>query len=397
MFPTLLKKADRISWREMLAAPGTSHTALVIALTLFSALAFALCNNFAIAALYLLFCLFFLLRLTRSLFAALFYVVPAFLLYALCPFLPGVTEPLMLPVAFLALIVGGAAGGFLFTHFHNPRKHWYLFTLPLVAYALPSLLTGDPLRGLLALLPLLLAAVYAISLSLCLTHNDAVILGIIVLVISLVCAGAITVAVCGLWTASPLAALAEAMRTVVETLLHEARALYLENGLDLGLSDIFIENVAAMMINIAPALFLIITSLVSYLAWRTLLCLLVAFRSVPRLPQRIAAFEVSATAAILFILSYFAAWIANAETATLFGTVAQNLSLVLEPALALIGFHAFLSPQNPRSCLSYLLALGFFFLLFSNPVIALTIAAFYGAVTILGARFFPPHDEKGEQ
>ncbi len=397
MNPTLLPKTERASWREMLATPDSAHAALALALTLFSALAFALCDHFFLAALYLLACLLFLYHLTRSLVAMLFYVIPAFLLYGIAPFLPGVTEPLLLPTAFCALIIGGSCGGFLFLHYHNPRKHWYIYTLPLVAYAASSLLASDPWRGLLALLPLLLAAVFAVCLSLCLPHTESVLTGIVTLVLSLTVAGLITAALFGSLNGNSLALLADSMRATVEAFFREASVLYAEMGLDLGLTDVYIANVAALFVNISPALFFIAASVVSYLAWRTLLCLLVAFRTLPRLPRRIAAFSVSATGAAIFIVSYIISLFANSESATLFGTIAENLALVLEPALALIGFHALFSGKGARSCMSYILAIGLVFVLVSNPLTGLALAAFFGAFNILAARFFPPTDEKGEQ
>ena len=397
MIPTLLPKNERASWREMLSPPDASHAALSVALTLLSALAFALCDNFFIAALYLLVCLIFFYQLTHSLFAMLFYIVPAFLLYGISPFLPGVTEPLMLPAAFCALIVGGSCGGFLFLHYHDPRRFWYMYTLPLVAYAVPSLLLKDPARGLLALLPLLLAAVFAVCLSLCLPHTESVLSGIAVLVLSLTAAGLLTAALQGSLGGNLLPLLADSMRNAVEDFFREATVLYAEMGLDLGLSDVYISNIAALFVNISPALFLISCLLVSYLAWRTLLCLLVAFRTIPRLPIRIAALHVSTVAAAVFILSYVIGLIANSESTTLFGTVMQNLSLVLEPALALIGFHSLFGGKRQRSCFAYLLAMALIFVLVANPLTGLTIAAFFGAFHILAARFFPPADEKGEQ
>ena len=266
-----------------------------------------------------------------------------------------------------------------------------------MAYAAPSLLVSDPARGLLALLPLLLAAAFAVCLAICLPHTESVLTGIAVLVLSLSVAGLVTAALLGTLGGNTLSLLAESMRATVEAFFREANVLYAEMGLDLGLTDVYISNIAALLVNISPALFFIACSLVSYLAWRTLLCLLVAFRTLPRLPLRIAAFRVSAAGAAVFIVSYIIALIANSESTTLFGTVMENLSLVLEPALALVGFHALFSGKGQRSCLSYLLAMGLVFVLISNPLTGLTLAAFFGAFNILAARFFPPADEKGEQ
>ena len=396
MEKTTISKSEQLNWRNILAAPNGAHTLIAASLFFFSCLVLPFADLPTVCGIYILCCAVFYYALSRSLFAMLYYAVPAVLLYALSELLPMQVDPVLLPAAFLALLVGGGCGAFLLIHFHDPRKHWYFFLIPLLAYGASALITGDPLRGLLTLLPLACAVVAAVC-ALCYTRRtEATVLIAVVLAATLVIAGIVTLGVTGGLVGNPVAALGDSLRQSIVSFLTDSRAQYAQMGMTLPISDVDISNTAALLVNLLPGLFLCACSITAFLVWRTLLQLLVAFRSLPRLPFRLAAFSMSKTSAVVFLIFYIVALFANSTATTLFGTVCQNVALVLEPGLALIGFSSIFSRGGARSCLSYVLALGLFFLLWTNPATGVALAAFFGAFHILAARFLPPQDQSNK-
>ena len=399
MKKTMITKDERADWRNMLSAPASAHTLIAAALLFFSSLVIPFADLPTVCGIYILCCAVFYYALSHSVFAMLYYAVPCVLLYSLSQFFPGAPDPLILPTAFLALLVGGGCGAFLLIHFHDPKKHFYLLLLPILSYGAAALITGDPVRGLLTLLPLVGAVVAGICVLLYVRRTDASILIAAALAAALAIAGVVTLGVMGGLHGNPVATLADALRESIASFLTESRALYAEMGMKLPLTDVDIANTAAMFVNLLPGLMLCVCSITAFLVWRTLLQLLIAFRTLPKLPFRLAAFSMSKTSAALFLIFYIVALFANSAEVTLFGTVCQNVALVLEPGLALIGFASIFSRGGARSCLSYVLVLGLLFVFWTNPATGVALAAFFGAFHILAARLLPPQDNsnKGEK
>ena len=393
-----IKKNESLDFRNMLAKPDSAHTLIAAILLFFSSLVIPFAQLPSVCGIYILCCAVFYYALSHSFLAMLYYAVPALLLYSFGAFLPGSPDPILLPTVFLALLVGGGCGAFVLIHFHDPKKHLYLLLLPILAWGAAALITGDPLRGLLTLLPTALAIVAAVCVLLYMRRTDATVLIAVVLAAVLVIAGIVTLGVTGGLSDNPVVTLADAIREAVTAFLTESRALYTEMGLHLPLTDVDISNTAALLVNLLPGLFLCICSITAFLVWRTLLQLLITFRTLPRLPFRLAAFSMSKTSAALFPIFYIVALFANSTAATLFGTVCQNVALVLEPGLALVGFASILSRGGARSCFSYVLAFGLLFVLWQSPATGIALAAFFGAFHILAARFLPQdNSNKGDK
>ena len=388
-----ITKSERLDFRNMLARPDSTHTLIAAILLFFSSLVIPFAELPSVCGIYILCCAAFYYVLSRSFFAMLYYAVPAFLLYSFGAFLPGSPDPLLLPTVFLALLVGGGCGAFVLIHFHDPKKHLYLLLLPILAYGAAALITGDPLRGLLTLLPAALAIVAAVCVLLYMRRTDATVLIAVVLAAMLVIAGVVTLGVTGGLNGNPVVTLADTIRETVTSFLTDSRA-----KIDLPLTDVDISNTAALFVNLLPGLFLCLCSITAFLVWRTLLQLLITLRTLPRLPFRLAAFSMSKTSAAVFLAFYIVALFANSAEATLLGTVCQNVALVLEPGLALIGFASIFSRGGARSCLSFVLVFGLVFVLWKSPATGITLAAFFGAFHILAARFLPQdNSNKGEK
>lgn len=395
MTPTILHSAERAKWREMLAPPERSHASLALILFLVSAIALPLSANPSIALGFSVVCLVFLYSLTHSLTSLLIYVAPAFLLWSFAGLLPGLPNTLALPAAFLATLMGGACGAFYLLHHHHPRKHFYLFLLPIGTYLTVFAVTADPFRGLLTLLPFAVAVLLALCVSFCVPQTDSVVACTALLTLSLAVAGVITLAVTGHGGGGMLPFVANTLHDSIVNLYTQAQALYAELGLDASmLSDVDVANLAAMFVNVSPALFVVICTVTSFLCWRTLLGLLVGWQTLPRPPFRLAALSVSSMAAVVFLLTFIISLFANSPVATLTGVVCQNLSLVLEPVMVLVGFRSIFHGASRRSCLSTLLAIGLLFILFTNPATGLALTAFFGAINILLARFFPDPEKE---
>ena len=192
---------------------------------------------------------------------------------------------------------------------------------------------------------------------------------------------------------------ADAVRAAVANAFAQMAELYQAAEISLPFTDADIEAFASLLINILPGLLIALASITCYLIWRTILCLLVVWQSLPRLPRRIAVLDISTTCAILFVVVAILSMIASSGSSpTLFGAICQNLMLILEPALVLVGFQTLIGGRDrQRSCLSFLLLFGVAFVFFSNPLSGVELLAFVGAFRVVAARFFPPPDKKGEQ
>lgn len=388
----------RSAWKDLLTAPNQSQLALTAAVFFLSCLILPFSDHETAAAVYMLGAAVFYYMLNRTLRSLLYYALPALFLYGLSAFLPMVTSPLILPCAFLALVLGGSSGAFLLTHFHDPRKHSYLLLLPIAAYGLTAAISGSPSRALLVLLPTLAAVCAAICMLKCVARTDAIVVIAATLALSTVAAGLVTMLVLDLPGGNPLTATADATRSAVIGFFRQMEALYAESGLSLELSDTYVSNLAITFVNISPALFLCVCSITAFLIWHSLLTLLLAYRSVPRLPLHMLGFSMSKLSACVFLAALVVSLFANYRTATVVGVICQNLYLTLMPGLALIGTASLFARSPSASCLNRIIAFGLIFLMLYNPVTALTLAACFGAVNVLAARFLPPqhgNNDKG--
>lgn len=369
--------------RDVLSPPEQTHSLLCAVLFLLSCFVLAASDVPNLCAMYLLACVVYYYMLTRSVRGLILYAVPVFLLYVLSGMLPAIPTPMLLPACFLCLTVGGGCGGFLLTHAKSVRQWLPLCALPVVAWGAVFLVTGDPLRGLLVLIPTAVAAVSAFCLLKTVPRTASTLTIAATLTVSLGIAALVTLAATHTLSAEGIAALAQSLREGVIGMYTEMEALYAERGMTLGLSVTDIGNAAVLFVNVLPGLFLAACGVTAFFVWRTLLQELLAFRSLPRLPLVLSGMTVSRLCALLFLAASLLAMIANTNTATLFGTICQNLSLVLTPPLALIGFTSLLPGAGARSCLSALLGVALLFLLFYNFITAISLSAMIGAVQVL--------------
>ncbi len=389
---TDLTREDRARWRELLTTESSGRGPLLLFVFMACCffLPFAEHNFVSLTALALGLLAFYFVR--RSLLSLFGVILPCLFLYV-------VLGSALLPAVFLALILGGAAGILLPTCFPVRQRALRVLILPLAVaplYPAALLLGGDPWRALLVLLPLPLAVCGHVLLRRCTGFTRSVCMMTATLAATLFAAGVITLLVMGVRQQNPVVFAGDLLRDGTVRMLTEARDALAEAGISgeaaIDLTDVAIENTAVSLVNTTPALFLIVCTVTCFYLWRTLLSCLLLFGTLPKLPLRLYAFTVSATSAILFIAAFLVGVFANYDHPTLAGTVAGNLSLVLEPPLALVGVTSLSRRGAARSCLSVLLLLGLFYIFLTNLRTGLAIAALYGALNVIVARFFPAPD-----
>lgn len=369
--------------RDVLSPPDGARTLLCAVLFLLSCFVLPTSDFADLCGMYILGCAVFYYMLTRSVRGLIVYAVPVFLLYTAAQMLPGLPTPLLLPACLLSLTVGGSCGGFLLAHAKGVRQLLPLAALPIVAWGAVFLVTGDPVRGLLVLLPTAVAIVCAFCLLHLIPRTSATLIVAATVAVACAVAALVTLAVTNALSVGSLDALADGLRGGIVNVLLEAEALYTEHGMSLGLSLTDMQNTAILFVNALPGLFLAVCGIAAFLVWRTLMQTLLAFRSLPRLPLIFSGMTVSRLCGLLFLVAALVAAIANTETATLLGTVCLNLALVLAAPLALVGFSSLLPGVGARSCLSTALGFALLFLLFYSFILAIGIAAAIGAVQVL--------------
>ncbi len=380
---TPLDKQQRAEWREMLNPTDGAHIGAAAALFFLSALALPLSRIEAVAGLYLLYAAVFYYMLTHSLGSMIAVAAPGALLFGVSALAPGLPHPYLMPAVYAALVLGGVGGAFLLIHCRE-KKYLALIALPVAAYGIATVVAG-PLHGLFVLIPVAISLVLAHGMLCCRPQTPVLVTVAAVLAVAGVATFLAWYGLQGWPEANPFAYLGELVRGGVERVLRDAAALYEEAGVELMGSDTAFRNAGAVLGNALIGFFLAGCGVLSFVIYRVFLRVLTAWGTLSRVPLRVGAMTVSALAAALFLASNLVGMIA---TGSVLGTVCENLSLVLEPALVLVGATALLGREKgKRSALSTILFVGMLMLLFYNLALALTLCAVVGAVRILLAAF----------
>ena len=387
---TPLDKEARANWRDMLEKADGARIAAAVVLFMASALALPLCETEAVSGLYLLYAVAFYYMLTRSLAAVLVVGVPGMALYGISMVATALPHPFLLPAVYASLILGGIGGGFLLIHCRE-RRFLPLLLLPVAAYGIAAAVAG-PLYGLWVLVPVALSLVLGFGILNCRPQTPVLLWTAAVLALAALAGYFVWYALQGWPVANPFEYLNGMIRSGFESMFRAANALYAEQGMVLELSDADAQLMAAVIGNVLPGLFLAGCAILSFVIYRTNLRVLVSWGTLTRVPLRVGAMTISPLAAVLFILSYLISLFLGAD---LVGTVCENLSLVLEPALVLVGVTSLLGSR--RSKVSLFLLLGLAVLVLNYPTVALTAAAFLGAVRILLATIFGSREEPEEK
>ena len=389
---TTLNKADLAAWRSLIERPDTTQQLFFAALYLASSLVLCPTVQDTVALLFIGFCAVFYYMQTRTLRAMLLPALPVILLF----FISGT---FWLPAAFCALVFGGVAGGLLIATVKEKIHLPLLCALPPVAFLAAWALTASPLLAALTLLPLPVAIASGMTVRRCKPFTASITVITVALAAALTLAVTVALAVNHLLDPSLLQGLLSTCADGMLELMAEQNALYAELGFGEALPLPDHREMLGMLIDLAyltPALFGIACLIVAYFIWRTLCIVLTTSEALPRVPRVFSTPIISVTTALLFLLSYLVVMIANAEEITVTGIVAQNVGMLLEPGLALIGVSMLLPRDGNRSCFSILVMISMLYFLFISPAAALSVAALVGAAVVLIAAYKGAKKDKGE-
>lgn len=285
--------------------------------------------------------------------------------------------------------------------------------IPLAAYGLSLILCRDPLLSLLSLLPFPAAAALAFGTRAAADgREDAPGRVGVVCLTSLclgVCMAGIALLLLGrhLGTLSPthLSEWLESLRTalsraIVEVIQQLVDALPEQANGETALVTVPTEeqarNFVNSFINIFPGMAIAFCNILAALGQVVLHGCLTAFGYEASVRGQVRRFRMSLMSCIVFLLAAIITTVTSltSQDSTLVGTVAQNISLILQPGLILIGvLRIFTRPARRVGCLSFLLLLMLpFLLLYASPLVA----AYAAVATILDtilAHIRPPEGE----
>ena len=376
-----LEKKDRAAFREMLVPADGSKLCSAALLFALSVLAIPFSHIEAVAGLYLIYAAVFYYALTRSLGSLLILAAPGAFLYGLSGLIAAVPNAYMLPAVYAALILGPVSGGFLVAQCRE-KRFLPLLLIPVGAFLLAAFFLS-PWRALFVLLPVALALVLGHALLTCTAQTTTLLRMATVLAIGATGAYLIWFFLQGAPGGDPFTLLTALLHRFIGELIALYEQAAAAQGMTLALTKTDVFNVGALLGNVLPGTFLALCAILSFGIFRTFLRVLVGWGTLKRVPLRLGALTVSALCAALFILCFLSSLIAGA---TLFGTVCENLVIILQPALLLVGISALLVKEGGRrSTLSTLLLIGLLLLLWTSPSFAFSAAALLGAVRVLMA------------
>lgn len=372
------KKTEYAAWRGLFSQPDTEKLCVAAAIFTASALIVPLSVNETLAMLFIAVCAFFYYLQTRTLTSLFLPALPTILLFSL-------GGSMMLPAAFFGIVFGGACGAMLIISVKNKKFYLLFALLPIAAYLIAFAVKGDPINALLTLIPLPVAIVAALVLLYAKPFVEAHLWLTGVIAAALLVALVITMAMLGILYPGFLTDLIEVLTKELTAMIGEASAAYAEAGIAFSISETDLKNTIAMTVNLSPAIFLVLSMITAYFTNLVMHRMLIGFGVLPRLPQRLTVPIVSVFAAVLFIFAYLVSLFGSTGEATVVGVVASNISLILEPCLAYLGFLLLFHRRESRSCLSLVFLFLMIGTLWLDPSLFIVLAAFYGAANVIVA------------
>lgn len=370
------KKTEYAAWRGLFSQPDTEKLCVAAAIFTASALIVPLSVNETLAMLFIAVCAFFYYLQTRTLTSLFLPALPTIILFSL-------GGSMMLPAAFFGIVFGGACGAMLIISVKNKKFYLLFALLPIAAYLIAFAVKGDPINALLTLIPLPVAIVAALVLIYAKPFVEAHLWLMGVIAAALLVALVITMAMLGILYPGFLTDLIEVLTKELTAMIGEASAAYAEAGIAFSISETDLKNTIAMTVNLSPAIFLVLSMITAYFTNLVMHRMLIGFGVLPRLPQRLTVPIVSVFAAVLFIFAYLVSLFGSTGEATVVGVVASNISLILEPCLAYLGFLLLFHRRESRSCLSLVFLFLMIGTLWLDPSLFIVLAAFYGAANVI--------------
>lgn len=308
------------------------------------------------------------------------------LLIAVGVFLTFYTQSI-LPAGIFCGLVFTVSEGSLLIAVQPKGKLAVLPLIPLLAYGVTAFLSRDLVTALVVLLPWPAAWALAVGTRRSAEREDGpnrvgVICGT-ALALGLSAAALCAIALYrALGTLHP-ADLAEALEELRLALIAEIHSLPMPEGLTPDMIELWeemssyaaVENTVNSVLNLFPAIFVVAVLLLSAACQSIQHAALRAFGLEECITNRVKAFEMSLLSCVIFLVAYLAVFLDDSATSSAWGTLAQNLYVILMPGLALAGLLRLtrsLTKKGRRAmgCLFYVVTLAFCLLFFAPFILA---------------------------
>ncbi len=301
----------------------------------------------------------------------------------------------LLPAGLLVgLVTGVASGGLLFT-IVSKKQAAYIPLIPLLAYGIALLCSWDIVGSAAALLPLPGAAALALS-----TRRSAESeegpnrVGVICLTslfLGLALGGMIALSLYRQLGSLDPQVLRDALDAARESIILRFTSFELppdtSDALRKLFSREFVEMTVNYVINLLPAIYVVILLLISTMAQLLLHASLVSFGCGESLSDRVREFRMSAVSCVVFAAAYLVYFIVGSTaSSTMVGTIAENIYVILTPGLAFSGFLRLLSGMAKRrmGCMSFLVIFILPAALLFSPILLIIVAPILAIVEVFG-------------
>ncbi len=158
--------------------------------------------------------------------------------------------------------------------------------------------------------------------------------------------------------------------------------------------ETLISDAVAMTFNLLPGAGVVLCNIAAALSQMVTLSGLTAFGFGKSVTDRVKAYRISAVSSFVFLVAWVVALIANAETVTLVGTVAENFTVILLPGLAMAGFLRLVTSAARKGCAPGCLIL--ILVIFLSSVAFIFLAGYEAIAAVFGplvAKLKPPKDQ----
>lgn len=175
--------------------------------------------------------------------------------------------------------------------------------------------------------------------------------------------------------------------SVINALTNALVQAYEAIGYDMSVNDAASVSTTLVtgIFNVLPAIFVICCNITAFFIQSLYVAVMIPYTDDREVIRRSLTFNMSLTSATVFIVAYFMKAVLSADSTLVYAAAAENISLILEPGLALtalLAVRAFLQRKGP-SCSGVLLYFLLLMLFLNLPGPMLSLASFGGAIFII--------------
>ncbi len=322
--------------------------------------------------------------------------VAAFLFY-------GMTGSFMQAGLVVALVFAVAEGSVLIALLPTDRLA-LLPIIPVVAYAIAAAVSRDLVGAVAVLVPVPAAITLAVG-----TRNSAAredgltrtgVICATTLALGLSLGAMITLSLYRHLGSLSAEALLAALDELREAYITQITSLELPEGATEEMKQLITResatNIVNSTFNIMPAIAVVTVLILSTVTQLIQHAALIAFGHKESLTDRVRAYKISLIAGVVFVIAYFVAMSTASGSSTLAGTVAENISIILLPGLALAGLVRLVQSLTRKGargmgCMFYIILLAPCLLFIAPPVLAF-VEVIGHIWTLILSRIKPPEE-----